>query len=476
MIAGLRFLLLSCLFGSVAAFGQQSKTYKETFKVDPEVSVALNTSHADIEFETWNRNEVVVEAVITLEGASEEEAAAYFESGGLKIMGSSSLVEIKTGAEPAWGLRFNAQDMEGFEFAIPEIHIPEFDFTMENIVIPEVVIPEMPPVPPVPDFDHEAYEKEGEAYMKRWQEAFKEKFTPEFQQRMEEWSERIEVRTEELQKRMEERQAELEERAAAREEERAARMEERERVREQAMKAREDAAKVRQMAREVERKARADADRSRVFFMRGAEGDRNFSIKKTIRIKMPKNAKLKLNVRHGEVKLAENAHNMQATLSYARLLASTIDGDQTNVSVRYSPVAVKAWNGGRLSADFSTDVRLEVVGKLDLAATSSDVTIAKLLRQAHIRNNLGGLQIQNVAQDFSTMEISVQNGKVECQLPETPYVIRVANHASNVAYPKGVVWEGGRAAVTGNRQGYCQQADAGRSVVINASYSDVKLQ
>jgi hypothetical protein len=175
------------------------------------------------------------------------------------------------------------------------------------------------------------------------------------------------------------------------------------------------------------------------------------------------------------VKLAENARNMQATLSYARLLASTIDGENTRVNARYSPIAVKTWNSGRLSADFSENVELDEVRRLDLFATSSEVSIERLLLQASVRNNLGVLRIGQVAPDFKALDISVQNGELQCKLPEGAYLITVNSTASDVNYPSYIIWEP-TSKTGGVRKGYRQDKNAGRSIVINASYSDVKLQ
>ena len=50
-----------------------------------------------------------------------------------------------------------------------------------------------------------------------------------------------------------------------------------------------------------------------IFFL--SNGGKNLKIKKTIKIKMPKKAKLKLNVRHGEVTLASTSENIHAKLS-----------------------------------------------------------------------------------------------------------------------------------------------------------------
>ena len=54
-------VLCCCLF-AMAGYGQtQSKNYKESFSVGDEAVVDINTSHADIEFETWNKNQVIIE-------------------------------------------------------------------------------------------------------------------------------------------------------------------------------------------------------------------------------------------------------------------------------------------------------------------------------------------------------------------------------------------------------------------------------
>ena len=475
---------MGALLGPALVRAQQSRTYKETFQVNPEVEVALNTSYADIEFSTWSKNEVQVEAVVTLEGASPEEAEAFFRDGGVKILGNSSRVEIGTQNDQSWSFRFN-EDMD-FDFVMPEI--PDVGLLLDDLQLPQIpelmVLPEMPPMPPMhfEHFDYEAYEKEGEAYLDRWKKEFDKQFNAEYKAEMEAWSQRAKERAEEWKKQWEEQQGErakeMEERAKLMEEraremeERAKHMEEREQQRAEANRQRDEA---RAQLAEARAQARLKGEAPKVFFMRGERGDRNFTIKKTIRIKMPKNARLQLNVRHGEVKLAESARNMQATLSYARLLASTIDGENTRVNARYSPIAVKAWNSGRLSTDFSDKVVLDEVRRLDLSATSSEVTIDRLLREASISNNLGALRIHQVAPDFKGMNISVQNGDLQCNLPEGAYLITLNTTASDVNYPSYITWD--PAPKTGGvRKGYRQSKDAGRSIVINASYSDVRLQ
>ena len=43
------------------------KTINERFKVTSEVEVVINATHTDIDIETWNKNEVSIEAVMEVE-------------------------------------------------------------------------------------------------------------------------------------------------------------------------------------------------------------------------------------------------------------------------------------------------------------------------------------------------------------------------------------------------------------------------
>lgn len=463
-----KLLLIAGVLGYTAvSHAQESRTYKESFKVNPDVVVELNTSHADIEFETWNRNEVVVEATITLEGASEEDAKAFFGKDGVEILGNSREVKVQTKAD-RWGWHFSEPmevRMEDFEVVIPEM--PEIAPMVEELMIQIPEMAELPPLPPLPPaaFDYEAYKKDGEKYMKEWQKKFEKEFDEEYRERFEAWGREMEARAKEIEARAEEREAHREEMRKELEKHRAELAKQREAMREQ-----------REQVREQARKAREKARESRVFFMRGPEGNRNFSIEKTIRIKMPKGARLKLNVRHGEVKLADNALNTKATLSYARLLATSIEGPETDIEARHTPVIVKYWKSGSLQADFSEEVTMSEVGELELKANSSDVSIDRLLKKASIDNRLGPLQIGAIAGDFTSIVISVDNGDLDCRLPPSAYRIQVSSNRSEVNYPGFIQWGPARREAFTTRTGYHQQQDSGRSIVINAAFSNVHLR
>ena len=109
--------IVQCLISMGWAYGQkETKTYNETFRVSKDAVLNIDTSHADIEFETWGKNEVVVEAVISIEGASAEEAQRYFEKESFEILGNSNKVEIKTKGVSTWLFGDSATTLHNFNF------------------------------------------------------------------------------------------------------------------------------------------------------------------------------------------------------------------------------------------------------------------------------------------------------------------------------------------------------------------------
>ena len=465
---------LSVFLLALSAFtvtAQQTKTYKETFNVGDDAILEINTSHADITFETWNKNQVVVEGTITLEGASEEEAEAYFEDHGIEIMGNSERIEVSTSSGGLWSFRTPVvAHMEDFDFEMPEIDFLH-DFHIDLGELPPM--PPMPPMPPLPafQFDYEAYKKDGEKYMKEWKEQYKESYDDEYKAKWEEWSQEMKARFSEWEEQNEERKLEREKAMEERAEEREKRMEERRAAMEERRK---------QLKEERDRtraKLAEEREENRSIFYRSFEGDHeDFKIKKTIRIKMPKSTKLKMNVRHGEVKLAAQTNNVDATLFYARLLATTIDGNKTRINASYTPVLVEQWNYGDLNTQFSEAVTLEAVKNLNLKATSSDITIDRLDRSAVIRNNLGALRIHEVAPDFDAMDIQVQNGEVLCALPETAFVIDVSDTHSKINSPKDLILTTVGEGKSKMLKGYRGNKNANKTIKITSRYSDVVLQ
>ena len=475
---------------------KQTKTFNENFNVGDNAILNINTTHTDIEFETWNKNQVAIEVIIEIEGANSKDMEAYFKQNEVKVSGNSKQIDITTGVENSWlykhtteGLSnsWNALDFSFSEItAIPKIEF--LDFTIDSI--------HMPPVPPmpVPEFDYEAFKKDGDAYLKKWQKQFDENFGEDFEKKMEAWQAKAEIASKAHEKvRGKAKELSIKERALAYEiakNDRRAASEDRQ-------------AALRERQQELRERLKHNAEeRQEQFFIRRGDSLRrdtimNFystspnvyylsadnkgkgervKVKKYIKIKMPKSATLKMNVRHGEVKLAENTRNINATLSYSGLLASIIDGDKTIINASYSPVSVQKWNYGKLKVSYSDNVVLKQVNNLTLSSNSSVVTIDNLMKSVFVENNLGALYIQAVANDFSSVDISMKNGELSCKLPKTPFTILVNGENSKLSSPSSLNLSKTKNYNLVMHKGYNINKNSDKTITITSKYSDVVLE
>jgi len=470
---------------TIGVYGQkQTKTFNEVFNVNAETILDINTSNTDIEFETWDKNQIAIEAIIELDGASPEEASEYFEKGSIEIVGNSKKVEISNGAEHSWSFRHSTGGLHEFNIDIPDFHF-EMHEMPEMPEMPEIYMDEfhidlsdmpMPPVPAV-EFDYEAYNKDGEKYLKKWQKKFEKGFDKEYQQKMEAWSAKVDVKREAMEKRREELAQKHEERMQKRLEAQESRME----AQAEAMEKRAEAMAQRaeEMAKKSEKlfEERENHENNSNIFYFSADGEnKKFKIKKTIKIKMPKGTKIKMNVRHGEVKLAGNTKNINANLTYSTLLATTIDGDQTIIKTSYSPVRVKKWNYGLLQADYSENVDLDEVLNLRLSTTSSDVTINNLLESVISNNKMGPIKINTVSKNFKQIDISLQNAEMTCDLPKTGFSVEINGTMSKLTAPAGLKLDRTKHNNTTVHTGYNLNGNNDKSIVINSQYSEVVLK
>lgn len=407
---------------------KETKTFRESFPVAKDVTVEVNTSHSDIQFETWNKNKVEIVATIETEGLSAEEASRYFERWDFRAEGDKSLVKIST--------------HPGNVFVFPGIpEVPDVPKTIE-------VLPPLPPIPPqMPDmsalsFDYEAYQKDGEAYMEEWKEKIKGTFNEDFKKSMAEWNKEMEKRSKEIQT--------------------------------QAEKIGKEAAKKYANMKVIYLSGENGPEEVRI--EGGDSGRKHIKIKKRILIRIPEKAKLKMNVRHGEVKLAENSENIRATLSHASLLAARVDGQETSIETSYAPVLVKNWNGGTLKVNYVDHVNLGNVSRLDLISNTSDVRVGHLSGTGYIRGTFSNLTVDTIGTDFHKLEVILDNTNALIVLPESDFRLLVHGDNSSVKTPRSL-----KVSSSGDSQkkvikGYRKKSDSSREITVQARYSELKFQ
>ena len=189
-------------------------------------------------------------------------------------------------------------------------------FSSDSLWIDLSVIEDLPPMPPIPNtnFDYMAFEKDGEKYMKEWQKEFQKGFGKEYQERMEEWTKKREAqlekrhaerakqhekRAEERSKHMEERAEEREKRLEERAEERAERMIELQQRRADANERRNEirlfgsAQENGSIQYHLFSKDSLHGNFPNSFYFSTRGKNKNYKVKKTIKIKMPKANKIK---------------------------------------------------------------------------------------------------------------------------------------------------------------------------------------
>ncbi|NJB37572.1 hypothetical protein [Croceivirga sp. JEA036] len=453
----------------------KSRTYTETFNVGEETVLEINTSHTDIAFEAWDKNQVEIIATVTVEEATDEEVKNFFKNEPFTILGNSKKIAVNSrDGSSTW--QFMANDFSGdvymdVEPIFLDLEIP--DLPEVEAVIGTMPAPPVPPLPPMPNktFDYEKFKAEGESYLKEWSKDFEKGFDKEYQKKMEEWSKKVEEQVKQWEKKHGKRAKAMEKRAELMEEraqKRAELQERRQEIIEERILARED-------VREAIRISRAN-DTPSVFYYNNAGKSTKYKVKRELKIKLPKSVRLKMNVKHGEVKLASLTKNLEASLRYASLLGQTIDGDHTTVSAAYSPIEVQKWNLGQLNTKHSDAVYLKEVGELQYTLVSSNAKIGKVNSKAYITNNLGKLSIAQLGQGFKDVDVTLVNGELNCKLPTSPLSLYVNGTASEVSCSKNLQLERTTNNSTVIYKGYQQQKNGGGALTINAKYSEVVLE
>ena len=513
------FNIIVMLFLSVLSINAQKvqKTSK-SINVDKDVSIDLNTSFVNIEIETWNENVLEVEAFIESDKLSKEDLQNALKEWGLEIEGHGDEVSITTkGALSSWAWNSDFEEMNILgndlweEIAdmpdlpeIPELpelpEIPEVP-ALPNDLLESLNVPGLPDFPELPEgvhsvnFDTDKYEERGEAYldewsqdfdkkygdgygekmktwarafvesdfevkMEKWGEKFGEEFGENFGKKMEAWGEKFgETWGKEYEKKMEKWGEEFGEEWG---DEYAKKMEAWGKSLDEKLTEKFGEDYEKEMDIRAERMMKKAREKGGLFDDRHAS-----KVKKTIKIKMPKKAKLKMNVRHGELKFVSNISNLKADLSHSSLVANSIDGSSTSINASYTPVKVSNWLDGDLKLNYVENANLENVKTLVLTSNSSNIKIDSLMSNALIDGSFGELVIASIDNSFNSLNIILENSDASINLPETDYDLLFRGNRSkfnNESTSKKVI------------KNYPEGSNSSKTIVVNAKYSNVIMQ
>ncbi len=344
----LRFKILTlvlCLALGTMNAQKQEKKYTERFNVNKDVAIDINTRYTDIEIETWDKNEVVIEAYIELEdGTTQKAIEDYLEKWKFEALGNKSSIRVSsksTGLIDIHSFDFDSPNydilhsdkvsdaLENIRFIVPDL--PELPELPEIAEFPELLIemPELPEFPDLPElpsqFDFKEYRKD-KSYLERWKKKNKDvigkdakvkvkknslsinsddysyrwNITTEGQKRN---AEEIKERLAEIKVRREARQKEMKERLKQREAEIKLKREELKKK----VKERNDERKIYLIKRQEARDKRSkDLALKRIEVKDILSKREKSKIKRIIKIKAPKGAKFNMNVKFGSMSFPKN--------------------------------------------------------------------------------------------------------------------------------------------------------------------------
>jgi len=190
------------LSGTVMSQDKKGKL-SERFNVNNDVEIDVDTRYVDVIFETWNKNEVSVEAYV--EG---EDLNNAVQNWNLNVSGNSNKINIVSKEGYNNSQVYNVEDLNDLNINIDVSEIIEQSLSVIEPLMSGLVGPILESLSggPLPDdfynelskmkFDHEAYRKEGRAYLERWEKEMDTNFGPEFEEKMKKWEKEAERNSE----------------------------------------------------------------------------------------------------------------------------------------------------------------------------------------------------------------------------------------------------------------------------------------
>lgn len=447
----LMLVLLCC-----SAAGMAQKKLQETHKTNSDVSVVIDARHTNLIIEHWDRNEVEIEAYLEENGSQEGSGQERLDNWKLETSGNPGEVRITSGGGTNTKFNMNMTAMNASMAKLPEMMEPLMNMVgpllegMANNPLPPEMFENMGDL----NFDYEAYQEDGDAYMKEWEKQIEEKFGKDFEVKIKEWGQNFES---EMNQEMKDS---LEKSMEKWGEEFGASMEE---WGEEFGKSMESWGE--QFGEEM------------ALQLGGQETTGSISkAKRAIRVKMPRQGNMQLKQRHGKTQLKGEANNLQAELSHSNLSAQTISGEKTSIQASYTPMRIERWNYGVLNTSYVTSCEIETVKSLKLTSNSSELEIGEILETAIITGTFGKLDIGGLGSSFRTVDLTLENSDLNLDLPNSALVFNYNGSQSNLDYPSTIQGTPQKSYDSEIINGFQKSRNASGTVNIKAKYSNVNIR
>ncbi|MEN8226103.1 MAG: DUF4097 family beta strand repeat-containing protein [Bacteroidota bacterium] len=127
-------LLFLMFLASVTLADEQKKTFSDSFKVNTDAEVLISNEYGNVAIESWDRNEVSIEVVVSVVGRSEEKSKELLDKISVKIEGSPSHVEAVTKITGNLNCR-NCSFNIDYEVKMPATNLLELKNSFGNVFI-----------------------------------------------------------------------------------------------------------------------------------------------------------------------------------------------------------------------------------------------------------------------------------------------------------------------------------------------------
>ena len=431
-----------CLLGVLSGYAQTTKTFKESFDVNKDVDVILNVDNAEITIETWNKNRVDVEATFSVDIEEEDLANEILENTGFEALGNSRKVEITSTMK---GVRFMSNNMYHSE---DDVEILTED--VKGIAPPPPPPPPLPPLPPSIknidlDFDMERFNEEGKAYIIEFQKEIKEMFKESnFKEEMQEWKEKF--------------KEEIEKSGF------------KDSIRVMTYRLKDKMRPALREMREKLKEKRSDLQDNRKIFK---ELRAHQKVKKKIIIKIPRDAKLDLNVKRSKLKIA-SLNRIDANLNYSGLQIDELTGEICNIMANYSNIDITKAKALNLNLKYAKKVHIGEVSEITSVSKTSNLTIDKINQKAVIEGSFGELTLNNISKDFIFIDIHLKNSSAKLTLPSVAYNFYINSKSSELEMANNLNYKVNEAFDSKIYQNKTASSSS-RTLNIKADYSTVDL-
>ncbi len=286
------FKILILLFSfTLSIQAQQFTKPLQEFKVGSNTEISIEASYAEIEIVEWSKNKVEVEGIMSIQGLAEDEAQEIFDNWDISAQANSDKISIRSSSSNFGNEYFfiNSDKYVGNVIVdVPEISARVIDM-IDSI---HFILPEFENFPDIEfemnqnfqfsgdsiAFDYEEFQNNTE-YLVEWQEENKEQMKI-IKRELKENQVEMAREQKQMQREIKEMQKEVIQEA-------------RNHAREAQMEVRE----VQRHAREEHARVTSESARVREYEVkRIIENRQKVKIKKTLRIKVPRNAKLEMDV------------------------------------------------------------------------------------------------------------------------------------------------------------------------------------